>query len=138
MVELTPVNHDDDDAVLLNEQTENRMVLRLTSKKFITSLELVKLVLLFIICIIVGVSLSRRSHNTTTPASTDAPATPVVPTEQNSTRYEYRIEFTLQAELEQKLNQLTDEGWILDQAFYEPAFLSTNQYRHMWYLKRPK
>ena len=53
-----------------------------------------KLVLLFIICIIVGVSLSSRSHNTTTPASTDAPATPVVPTEQNSTRYEYKIEYT--------------------------------------------
>ena len=114
------------------------MVLRLTSKKFITSIELVKLVLLFIICIIVGVSLSRRSHNTTTPASTDAPATPVVPTEQNSTRYEYKIELTVEAELEQKLNGLADEGWILDHALREAQFSLSNKYRHMWYLKRPK
>ena len=132
MVELTHIHHEDDDAVLLNEQTENRMVLRLTSKKFITSIELVKLVLLFSICIIVGVSLSRRSHNTTTPASTDEPATPVVPT----TRYEYKIELTLESELEQKLNGLADEGWILDHALRDGAM--TDAYRHMWYLKRPK
>ena len=117
------------------------MVLRLTSKKFITSIELVKLVLLFIICIIVGVSLSRRSHNTTTPASTDEPATPVVPTEQSNTRYEYKVEYTASndpVELETKLNQLADKGWILDHALRDAGFSSVNQNRNMWYLKRPK
>ena len=132
MVEITVVDHENDDAILLHGQTENRLISKLTSKKATMSIELVKLILLFVLCIVVGLLLSVRTHTTTTPA------TPVVPTVQNITRYEYKITFTVEADLEQRLNELSEEGWILDHALREAQFSPTNMYRHMMYLKRPK
>lgn len=132
MVEITVVDHENDDAILLHGQTENRLISKLTSKKATMSIELVKLILLFVLCIVVGLLLSVRTHTTTTPA------TPVVPTVQNITRYEYHHDMSNDADVEQMLNEYAEEGWILVNAEFSSMFAVTNQYRHQLYMKRPK
>ena len=135
MVDLKVVDdegeeEDDDNIKLLQKPTENRLVSTLTSSKFTISIELIKVILLFVICIVVGISLSVRTHTTTTttPAS---PATPVVPTVQNITRYEYMRDVSrtynqpvdgqgpttimnlMKDDMTVRLNELGEEGWLL-------------------------
>ena len=69
MVELKVVDieedDDDDDIELLPKSTENRLVSTLTSNKATISIELIKVFLLFVICIVVGLVLAIRTHTTT-------------------------------------------------------------------------
>jgi hypothetical protein len=69
MVELKVVDieddDDDDDIELLPKSTENRLVSTLTSSKATISIELIKVFLLFVICIVVGLVLAIRTHTTT-------------------------------------------------------------------------
>ena len=153
MVELIPVDHENDDAILLPQQTENRLITKLTSQKATISIELVKLILLFVICIVVGISLSVRTHTTTTttPAS---PATPVVPIVQNITRYEYMRDVSrkyhqpadgpdgrhiydlMKDDMTVRLNELGEKGWLLISK--ENTQNPTNTYYTEMFLQRPK
>jgi hypothetical protein len=67
MVELKVVDNeeDDDNIELLPKSTENRLVSTLTSNKATISIELIKVFLLFVICIVVGLVLAIRTHTTT-------------------------------------------------------------------------
>ena len=55
MVDLEEV--DDDDVELLQRPKENRLVATLTSSKATVGIELIKLVLLFVICVVAGLLL---------------------------------------------------------------------------------
>jgi len=84
MVDLKVVDdedeEDDDNIKLLQKPTENRLVATLTSNKFTISLELIKVILLVVICIVVGLSLAVRKHTTSTTTTThveDAQAVPL-------------------------------------------------------------
>ena len=70
MVDLEEV--DDDDVELLQRPKENRLVATLTSSKATVGIELIKLVLLFVICVVAGLLLVARSRNA-------PPAVPPVP-----------------------------------------------------------
>ena len=61
MVNLEEV--DDDDVELLQRPKENRLVATLTSSKATVGIELIKLVLLFVICVVAGLLLVARSRN---------------------------------------------------------------------------
>ena len=54
---------DDDNIELLQKTTENRLVSTLTSNKFTISIELVKVILLFVICIVVAVTGGSHTHD---------------------------------------------------------------------------
>jgi hypothetical protein len=103
MVDLEEVD-DDDDVELLQRPTENRLVTTLTSSKATVGIELIKLVLLFVICVVAGLLLVARSRNTppTVPPvpadngeavpSQPAGASPQPPASTaNATDWEYKI-----------------------------------------------
>lgn len=84
MVDLKVVDdegeeEDDDNIKLLQKPTENRLVSTLTSSKFTISIELIKVILLFVICIVVGLSLAvrKRTITTTTTHVEDAQVVPL-------------------------------------------------------------
>ena len=83
MVDLKVVDDededDDDNIKLLQKPTENRLVATLTSNKFTISLELIKVILLVVICIVVGLSLAVRKHTTSTTTTTHVEDAQVVP-----------------------------------------------------------
>merc|ERR1711990_317741 len=70
MVDLEEVV--DDDVELLQRPKENRLVTTLTSSKATVGIELIKLILLFVICVVAGLLLVARSRNA-------PPAVPPVP-----------------------------------------------------------
>mmetsp|Transcript_11235 Transcript_11235/g.47923 ORF Transcript_11235/g.47923 Transcript_11235/m.47923 type:complete len:318 (+) Transcript_11235:221-1174(+) len=72
MVDLEEVV--DDDVELLQRPKENRLVTTLTSNKATVGIELIKLVLLFVICVVAGLLLVARSRNA-------PPTVPPVPAE---------------------------------------------------------
>jgi len=72
MVDLEEVV--DDDVELLQRPKENKLVRTLTSSKATVGIELIKLVLLFVICVVAGLLLVARSRNA-------PPAVPPVPAE---------------------------------------------------------
>ena len=102
MVDLEEV--DDDDVELLQRPKENRLVATLTSSKATVGIELIKLVLLFVICVVAGLLLVARSRNaqpTVPPVPADngeavpsqpAGASPQPPASTaNATDWEYKI-----------------------------------------------
>ena len=102
MVDLEEVV--DDDVELLQRPKENRLVTTLTSNKATVGIELIKLVLLFVICVVAGLLLVARSRNappTVPPVPADngeavpsqpAGASPQPPASTaNATDWEYKI-----------------------------------------------
>ena len=99
MVDLEEV--DADDVELLQRPKENRLVATLTSSKATVGIELIKLVLLFVICVVAGLLLVARSRNappTVPPVPADTgEAVPPVPSQPapastaNATDWEYKM-----------------------------------------------
>ncbi len=99
MVDLEEV--DDDDVELLQRPKENRLVATLTSSKATVGIELIKLVLLFVICVVAGLLLVARSRNAPpavppVPADTGeavppVPSQPAPASTANATDWEYKM-----------------------------------------------